>query len=179
MSRDGDESWPGESRTDDEQEPGGTPGPGHLRPTGPGVLVGFALTGLVLGWLLRPVSIQLRDAAPTVGWLPVLALAFVAVIVGAVAWATYRLQRGPERIEPHRMVNRLVLAKACALVGALVGGGYLGYAFSWVGLTEAQLAGQRMLQATLAALACVAIVTGSLLLERACRVRGGGGPDLR
>jgi glucuronide carrier protein len=43
------------------------------------VLIGFALTGLVLGWLLRPVSLQLRGAAPTVGWLPVLALAFVAV----------------------------------------------------------------------------------------------------
>ena len=31
-------------------------------------------------------------------------------------------------------MNRLVLARACALVGALVAGGYLGYALSWVGV---------------------------------------------
>jgi H+/Cl- antiporter ClcA len=158
-----------------EQDPSG-----HIGTTKPGPLIGFALTGLVLGWLLRPVSIALNGTAPTVGWLPVLALAFVAVIVGAVGWVTYRaVHRRHERIEPHRMVNRLVLAKSCALAGAMVGGGYLGYAMSWLGLTEAELAEERMLHSLLAALACVVIVTGSLLLERACRVRGKGGPDLR
>ena len=37
-------------------------------------------------------------------------------------------------------MNRLVLAKSCALAGALVAGGYFGYALSWLGLTEAELA---------------------------------------
>ena len=49
-----------------------------------------------------------------------------------------------ERLEPHQAVNRLVLARACALVGALVAGGYVGYALSWVGV-DAELAGQRVL----------------------------------
>ena len=82
-----------------------------------------------------------QRSAPTVSWLPVLALAFVAVIVGAVAWSTYRLlHRRHGRLEPHHAVNRLVLAKACALAGALVAGGYFGYALSWLGLTDAALA---------------------------------------
>jgi H+/Cl- antiporter ClcA len=147
---------------------------GHVHPTSVGALVAFFLTGLVLGWLLRPVSIRLNDTAPTVGWLPVLALLFVAVIMGAVAWVTYRdLHRRGRRLEPHKAVNRLVLAKACALAGAMVGGGYFGYALSWWRVSEAALAQQRMVQSLVAGVAGVLIVAGSLLLERACRVRGG------
>ena len=43
-----------------------------------------------MGWPLRPLSLRWRGVAPTVGWLPVLALVLVAAIVGAVAWSTYR-----------------------------------------------------------------------------------------
>ncbi|HET6625164.1 MAG TPA: DUF3180 domain-containing protein [Nocardioidaceae bacterium] len=153
---------------------------GHIRTTGAGPITGFGLTGLVLGWLLRSVSIALRGAAPTVGWLPVLALFFVALIVGSVAWSTYRsFHKQHERIEPHRAVNRLVLAKSCALAGAMVAGGYLGYALSWVGITESDMAQDRLVQSLLAGLASVLIVVGSLLLERACRVRGEDDRDLR
>ena len=154
---------------DDEQRP---PPTGHVRTTRAGTLTGFAVTGLVLGWALRPASIGLQGTAPTVGWLPVLALAFVALLVGSVAWATHRsLHRRRERLQPHQAVNRLVLAKSCALAGALVAGGYLGYALSWVGLTEAQLAGQRALRSLVGGLSGAALVAAALLLERACRVR--------
>jgi high-affinity Fe2+/Pb2+ permease len=67
-------------------------------------------------------------------------------------------------------VNRLVLARACALVGALVAGGYAGYALSWVGM-DSDLASQRLWRSAVAAVAGVAIVVTSMLLERACRVR--------
>ncbi|MGZ4427193.1 MAG: DUF3180 domain-containing protein [Nocardioidaceae bacterium] len=145
--------------------------PGHVKNTSPGSIIAFALVGLVLGWLLRPVSISWHGAAPTVGWLPVLALVFVAVIVCAVAWSTYRaIHRRKQRLEPHHAVNRLVLAKSCALAGAMVAGGYFGYALSWVGITDSDLAKQRFWHSVLAGLASVVIVAGSLLLERACRV---------
>jgi hypothetical protein len=167
---------------DPEQEPADREPPdpsGHIRTTGPGPLVGFGLTGLVLGWLIRPVSIALDGAAPTVGWLPVMALFFVALIVGSVAWLTYRsFHRRGERIEPHRAVNRLVLGKSCALAGAMVAGGYFGYALSWWGVAEAELAGRRVVHSLLAGVAGVLIVIGSLLLERACRVRGRDDRDL-
>jgi Protein of unknown function (DUF3180) len=161
-------------------DPSGGPGtPGHVHATRPGAVVGWALVGLVLGWATRPVSVRLSGTAPTVGWLPVLALAFVALVMGSVAWATYRsVQRRHERLEPHHAVNRLVLGKAGALAGALVAGGYLGYAWAWVGLGDAELAHQRVVHALLGGVAGAALVAGSLLLERACRVSDDDGPGL-
>lgn len=145
---------------------------GRVRPTTAGTVVGTALVGLVLGWLLRPVSVGVNGSAPTVGWLPAVTLSFVAVVMGAVAWSTYRLlHRRRDLLEPHRAVNRLVMAKTCALVGALFAGGYFGYALSWVGLTDAALARERVVHAVVAGAAAVLLVVGSLLLERACRVR--------
>jgi hypothetical protein len=97
----------------------------------------------------------------------------VALIVCSMAFSTHRaLHRRHERLEPHRAVNRLVLAKSCALAGAMVSGGYFGYALSWVGITEAHLAQQRIVECLVAGVAGAIIVAGSLLLERACRVSG-------
>ena len=157
---------------DPEQEPVPDPDPaGRVLPTRSGTLVVVGLAALVAGWALRPVSIALQGTAPRVTWLQVLALALVAVILAAVAWSTYRtLQTRRQRIAAHQAVNRLVLAKACALAGAAVAGGYLGYALSWVG-NEAELAEERLVRSVIAGLAGVAIVAASLLLERACRVR--------
>jgi hypothetical protein len=158
---------PDESDLEDEEEPRGS-----VRPTGPGLLVGLFLGGLVLGRLVRPVTVETEMAAPRVGWLPVFALFFVAAILAGVAWSTYRaLHRRHERLEPHQAVNRLVLAKSCAIAGALVAGLYLGYALSWVG-ADAELASERLVHAALAGVAAILIVVGALALERACRVRG-------
>jgi hypothetical protein len=158
----------------DRRDGSGRPGPdepaGRLRTTGPGALVGFALIGLVIGWAVRPVSTAMHRAAPTVTWLPGLVLLFVAVVIGSVAWSTWRLHRRRERLEPHRAVNRLVLGKACALAGSLVAGGYLGYALSWVGVADAVLARGRIVHSVFAGATGVLLVVGSLLLERACRV---------
>jgi hypothetical protein len=156
-----------------DQDPDDRPPPtGRVRTTSAAAVAGFAVVGLVLGWLLRPVSVAVNGTAPTVSWLPAVTLLFVALIVGWLAWSTFRtVHRRRGHLEPHHAVNRLVLAKACTLGGALVAGAYAGYAISWVGLTEALLARERMLHAALAALAGVALVVGALLLERACRTR--------
>ena len=152
------------------------PREGHVKTTSPEAITGFALTGLVLGWLLHPVSIRLSGTAPTVGWAPVGALALVAAIIGYVAWVTHRdLQRAGGlaggRLQPHQAVNRLVLGKACALVGALVAGGYAGYALSWVGMVSTTLVRERVVQSVVAAVCAALVVVGSLFLERACRVK--------
>jgi hypothetical protein len=156
-----------------DQDPDDRPPPtGRVRTTSAAAVAGFAVVGLVLGWLLRPVSVAVNGTAPTVSWLPAVTLLFVALIMGWLAWSTFRtVHRRRGHLEPHHAVNRLVLAKACTLGGALVAGAYAGYAISWVGLTEALLARERMLHAALAALAGVALVVGALLLERACRTR--------
>ncbi len=72
-------------------------------------------------------------------------------------------------MEPHRAVNRLVLARACVVVGGLVTGGYLGYAVSWLGVPT-ELGDERMLRSALAGLAGAGVVVAALFLERACRV---------
>ncbi len=147
------------------------PGDGRLQPTRPAVVAGWAVAGLVAGLLVRPVWERLDTTAPVVTWAQPLGLLLVAAVVGGTAWSTWRtLHVHHERLEPHRAVNRLVLARACVLAGALVGGGYLGYAVSWVG-DPSPLADDRIARAGLAAFGGLLTVVASLLLERACRVR--------
>jgi hypothetical protein len=141
-----------------------------MRLTPPTVVAGWALVGLVGGWLVRPVALGLDVTAPRISWPQALALYLVAAILGVLARSTYRslrLRRG--QLRAHEALNRVVLAKACAVVGALATGGYLGYALTWVG-TEAELADQRIGRSLVAALGAVLTVVTSLLLERACRV---------
>jgi sulfite exporter TauE/SafE len=146
---------------------------GYLEPTPPGVVTAWGVAGLVLGWLAHPVSESVRGTALLVSWVQPAALLLLAVTVATTAWQTWRtVQVRHERLEPHRAVNRLVLGRASALVGALVAGGYAGYAVSWIG-SEAELAGQRMLRSALAACCALLLVAAGLLLERACRVRKG------
>ena len=68
-------------------------------------------------------------------------------------------------------MNRLVLARASAIAGAFVAGGYLGYAVSWLGV-GAELAGERAAWSLLAGLGGLLVLMMSLWLERACRVPG-------
>jgi len=152
----------------DDEEP-----VGYLAPTSPGAVTAWGVAGLVAGWLVHPVSESVRGTALLVSWVQPAALLLLAVTVGTTAWQTWRaVHVRREHLEPHRAVNRLVLGRASALVGALVAGGYAGYAVSWIG-SDAELAGQRMLRAVLAAVSGVLIVVAGLLLERACRVRKG------
>jgi hypothetical protein len=146
------------------------PAEGRVRPTGAGSLVGAGLLGLVLGWAVRAIGERTDSTAPLVTWGPAAALGLVAVILGWTAWVTGRQIRLRRFLAPHQAVNRLVLAKASAVVGAVVGGGYAGYALSWFG-ADAELGGQRAWRSGAAAMAAIAVIACSLWLERACRVR--------
>lgn len=147
------------------EEPGGS-----LRPTSPAALTAWAVAGLVGGWLVHPVADR-WGTPPLVTWAQPLALLLVVAILGATAWITYRqVHVRRERLDPQQAVNRLVLARACAYVGALAAGGYLGYAVSWLGV-PAELAEQRAWRSAAAALAGAGVAVTALLLERACRVR--------
>jgi hypothetical protein len=155
---------------DEEDEPG-TPPEGRLRPTSPAVLTAWGLVGLVGGWLLHAYADREMAAAPIVTWAQPLALFLVAAILVATARATWRtVHVHRQRLEAHQAVNRLVLARACAYVGVLVAGGYLGYALSWLGVS-AELAEQRAVRSVVAGVGGACVVFGALLLERACRVR--------
>ena len=167
MSREGDHYPLGpEDEHDEPPEPQGT-----LRPLSYAVVTAWAVAGLVLGWLWHPVSEKLSGTAPVISWAQPAAVWLIAVAIGITWWQTYRaVQVRRQRLEPHQAVNRLVLGRAGALVGALVAGGYAGYGVSWIG-DPAELAGQRIVRCLVAVVAGVATVVGALLLERACRVR--------
>lgn len=165
--------------TSPPEGPGDDPPEQRLGPTPLPVLAGVALAGVLLGGLLRPLSIRFAGTAPTVELLQVAVLYFVAVVLAGVAWLTWRsLHRRHEYLEPHRAVNRLVLAKSCAIVGALCAGGYGGYALAFVGRTDAALAQERMVHGALGAVAGLLVTLAALALERACRTRGGDPGDL-
>jgi hypothetical protein len=156
---------------EDEERDRQTPPEGRLQPTSPGVLTAWGLVGLVGGWLLHAYADRAMDAAPIVTWTQPLALFLVAAILAVTARATWRtVHVRRERLQSHQAVNRLVLARACAYVGVLVAGGYLGYALSWVGVS-AELADQRAVRSLVAGLGGACVVVTALLLERACRVR--------
>ncbi|WP_435770418.1 DUF3180 domain-containing protein [Nocardioides sp. SYSU DS0651] len=162
-----------------EPDPAEEPDPagrGTLRPTPLPTLLGWAVLGLIVGWAVRPVCDRLGVVPPLVSLAQPLALALLAGLLGCAAWATHRtVHVRRELLLPQQAVNRLVLARACALVGAVVAGGYLGYALTWIG-HPAQLADQRMVRSFVAAGAAAAVVVAALLLERACRVRGDDDP---
>ena len=93
-----------------------------------------------------------------------------AAILGLVGWHTRRaLDSGHDRPEPHRLVNRLVLARASASRGR-----------SWPVATSATRSPGWVMaprwptigpSAMLAGLGGLLVLVMSLLLERACRVR--------
>jgi len=143
---------------------------GRIRQTGPGPLVVVGVLGLVLGWAVRPLCLRLGYAEPTVSLLTIVLLFFVAAIVGGSAYLTRRTVRGDRlALDHHQFVNRLVLGKACALVGAFLIGCYFGYAVAQLGVGDPGSV-TRLWRSALAALGAVSVTASALLLELACRV---------
>jgi hypothetical protein len=131
----------------------------------------FGGLGLVVGWAIRPLSIQIGTTEPQVSWLSIGIVYFMAAVVGFAAYHTWRARRDGLRLEPHRAVNRLVLGKTCALVGAGLAGGYFGFVLAHLGVNDSERAGTQMWHAALAGIGGLLIIAAALLLEQACRVR--------
>ena len=159
----------------DPEPPDDGPGPpepqGRLRPMSPAGLSICAVVGLVAGWVFHQVTDTSTSLPPQVPWVQPLALFLVAAILAGTGWSTRRtIAQHPGRLSPHQAVNRLVLARACAYVGALAAGVYIGYAVSWLGVSSSDMAGQRAFRSACAGVTGILIVAGGLFLERACRV---------
>ncbi|WP_210503491.1 DUF3180 domain-containing protein [Nocardioides xinjiangensis] len=146
---------------------------GRLRPTSARALTTCAVLGLAVGWGVHRVGDAVAGRPPLVSWVQALALVLVAAIMAFLAWHTWQTVhvRG-ERLDPQQALNRLVLARACALGGAVVAAGYVGYAVSWLG-DQSEVADRWVLRSVVAALGGVGVMLASLALERACRADGG------
>ena len=155
--------------TDEEREP--DPPQGRILPTGPGPLVIAGVIGLVLGWSIRPLALRFDCAEPNVSFTAIGALFFVAAIIGATAYGTRRtVRRNRQDLAHHQAVNRLVLGKACALVGSLALGGYLGYALAQLGVANPAVGHAAVARAARRRSARSLRRSPRWLLEHACRV---------
>lgn len=134
-------------------------------------LVVAALFGGLAGWLLAVTTAALDVVPPSIPWSAPVGLFVVGALVGAMAWSTHQqIQVRRERVEPQRAVAFLVLGKASALGGALVAGGYLGYALSFVARFDAEGPRERVIRSIVAIVGGLGLMIAGLLLERACRV---------
>lgn len=147
-----------------------------MRTTPLRLLVGLLLLGGALGWsgvALFEALGQTVDRAP---WSAAGGLAFFAALLLTGAWFMYdRVHRKHRPVDGVTAVRLLALAKASALVGALVAGVYAGVAIRFLpqfGMPDDR---DRVVRAAVTAVAAVAVVVGALLLERACKVPRG--PD--
>lgn len=142
-----------------------------MGPTRFGALAVAFTLGALSGYALVLITEAVSGTAPLVQWASVGALVAVAGVIGGLALTTYRtVQRDRKRIDSQRAVNLLLLGKASALVGAVVAGGYLGFAVHFLDNLDAQLPRERVLRCLVATVVGVVIGICGLLLERACRV---------
>lgn len=148
----------------------------HLTPRR--ALLVAALFGGLAGWIVVVSANALHMVPPVVPWTAPLALVLIAALVGVLAYTTrQRIQIRHERMEPHRAVAFLVLGKASALAGALVAGGYLGFALSFVARMDAAGPRERVIRSAVALGVGIGLCVAGLLLERACKVPSGDEDD--
>ena len=144
---------------------------GTVRPTPARALAVAALFGGLGGWLVVVTARAVNLVPPQVPWTAPAAVALVGLLVGVLAYTTHqRIQVRRERVEPQRAVALLVLGKASALGGAVIAGGYLGFAVMFLNRFEAVAPRQRVVTAAVLVVLGVGMSLAGLRLERACRV---------
>ena len=145
--------------------------PKPLAPLSQRAITLAGIAGVVSGWSAHRVwDHAYASPAPLVSWLQPVSLAVIGGVLLLLAGITRRQLKERHLLDPQKAVNRLVLGRAGALVGALVTGGYLGYAISWLNYSGDPLASHRVWLSLAAAAAGLLVVLGGLLLERACRI---------
>lgn len=143
-----------------------------LRPTNPAALVVGALVAAAVGWLIIAND---YGSFPTITWIPALLFAGLGLLeIIAAAGTKARVDRKPGAapVEPLTVVRYVVLAKASSLAAAIFVGFFVAVVL-WL-LGQPHGAGSHPatdLPPSFGAFGGgVLLLTGALLLERACRV---------
>ncbi|MDQ6873435.1 MAG: DUF3180 domain-containing protein [Actinomycetota bacterium] len=139
-------------------------------PTRPRDLALAAAGTAVLGYLL--VRSYYGDI-PALPWTPSVALAGLAVFEGGAARGTrQRIARRPgtKPVEPLVVARLVALAKASALVGALLVGFWAGaFAYTFGARDRLAAAGRDAVVAGVGVAVCALLVGAALWLENSCR----------
>lgn len=135
------------------------------------LVVGLTVLGVALGWTAYRLFLAAGSLVPSVPWTLPGGLLFLAALLFGCAWFMYdRVHRKPGRVEPLVAVRLLLLGKASALVGALIGGGYAGVAIALAGRIGGSFGDAQVIRGFVTAGVGILVVVGALLLERACKI---------
>lgn len=130
-----------------------------------------ALAGGIAGGVLVTVARLVAGYPPVLPWTGPLVLIFMAAVVGAVAYTTWRrVQTRRESMEPERGIGYLALGKASALGGVAIAAGYLALVVLSLDNLSAVGPQQRVVRGLVAVLGGILLSGAGLWLERACRV---------
>jgi hypothetical protein len=138
-----------------------------------GTLLGIGLAAIPAGWILGLLADAIGGGLPAVPWILVPLLVFMAVLIGGGArvvrgWVTER--RYSERVDALLVARLLALAKAVAVFGAVVAGGYVGLGLLAFDRLSGTIARDRALLSGAVALGGLLVAVAAVRLERACEV---------
>lgn len=142
-----------------------------MRQTSLRTVSGLALLGAAIGWTLVGLFRSSMTAVPQLPWTVAggLGLLMLALFLGA--WYVYdRVHRKGYGVDALLAFRLLVLAKASALVGATIFGGYAGFGLRRMVSMGNALSNDQVIISFVSAGVSVLIVVGALLLERACKL---------
>lgn len=141
-------------------------------------LASIAFAGAVVAWgFIDAIDVHSVDAlsgqAFAVPWTLPIAIAVLAVGVTVSARNWRRRLAGDERakpVPPLAGARALGLAKACSHTGALLTGGFAGYALVLLERLDSELRRGRFVTSAAAVLASVVLVAAGVILERSLRL---------
>ncbi len=147
-----------------------------------GLGAGLVSFGVFRAWFgLEGTLPQVPVSAPAV--LAFVALVFVvaaAVLTPRLRATTSKVERRPgdaKPLHPLAAARVAVMAVAAGLVGAVVAGGYAGFAVVVLMDLDSDFRREQLVLALLSFAAALALVVAAHLLERACRLPEDGGDE--
>ena len=144
-----------------------------MRTTRLPTLLAVLAVSAALGWTGVRAVVSVSGALPDVPLSAPVALVFLAaVLAGGALVMRRRVQQwrpGRERVSPELAVRLLVLAKASALAGAAVAGGYLGAAVAYAADLDVPFRRSSTWWCLGSAALALVVVATALWLERECR----------
>lgn len=143
-----------------------------MKPTSARTLIVMALIAGVVSYAVIRVIYSSVPAVPTLAPVSVFLIGLIELQASFAVRARLDGRPGTKPIMPLVVARFAALAKASSLAGAAIGGAWAAlviYTIPKIG--EIRVAGHDALIAGLGVAAAAVLVTGALLLERACRVR--------
>jgi hypothetical protein len=143
-----------------------------VKPTSARTLIVAAVVAAVVAYAVIRVIYNSIPEVPTLAPVSVFLIGLIELQASFAVRARLDGRPGTKPIMPIVVARFAALAKASSLAGAAIGGAWAAlviYTFPKIG--EIRVAGHDTLIAGLGVAAAVVLVTGALLLERACRVR--------